>query len=255
MKFVYQGLKDQHRCDGEIEANDRRAALVSLRQMSITPIQVQEADARTLPTKTPGQPRRSAGILSFSQSISNKDITALTRQLATLTNAGFPLARALSFVGRQADKDRLRVLIHDIDEDVRGGATLSDALAHHPRQFNDLYLNMIRAGEAGGILALLLERLAGMREADEALVAKIKGALTYPAVMLLAMLGSLVILFTFVVPKFSLMFEEMGQSLPTPTQVMMNISAVFQNYWWALALVIGGLIVGPMLWGAYPQRT
>ena len=246
--FAYRGLQGQKRRDGEIDAADRRAALQSIRHMGIVPVDVAEADGSRQLAPTSVKLAKGRG-LSLSQGIKGKEITALTRQLATLTNAGFPLARALSFVGRQAEKAQLHELIADINADVRGGATLSDALGRHPRQFNYLYINMIQAGEAGGILALLLERLAGMREADETLVAKIKGAMTYPAIMLLAMLGSLVIMFAFVVPKFALMFAEMGQALPMPTQVMMTISGLFSNYWWALLGGIAALAAGPNLWG------
>ena len=247
-KFIYQGLQGKHRRDGEIDAVDRRTALNGLRRMGIVPVRVLEADGSAASTATPKAGSRKTGF-SLGKGIKGKDITALTRQLGTLTNAGFPLARALTFVARQADNGQLHDLITNIDAEVRGGATLSDALSNHPRQFNYLYINMIRAGEAGGILALLLDRLAGMREADEALVSKIKGAMTYPVVMLLAMFGSLIIMFTFVVPKFALMFSEMGQALPVPTQIMMNISAVFENYWWLLIGIIGLLVAGPIFWG------
>lgn len=253
--YHYQGRLGQQERTGEIEASDRRAALTAVRQMGIVPLAVNESAGRSTQSNTSGERHNSGGAslsLSRGRGISSRDITALTRQLATLTGANFSLARALSFVHRQAEKEGLRNLIGEINTEVRGGATLSDALEHHPRHFNYLYLNMIRAGEAGGILALLLERLASMREADEELVAKIKGALTYPAVMMLAMLTSLVILFAFVVPKFVTMFAEMGQSLPTPTLVMMTISSVFQNYWWALFGIVAGVIVGTRLWGATP---
>lgn len=249
--FAYQGLQGNQRRDGEIEAVDRRSALTSLRRMGIVPLQVSEASSRGVVLTAARKPQRksSAMSLSFMQSINNKDITALTRQLSTLLNAGFPLARALSFLQRQAEKEPLRNLVGEIDSEVRGGATLSDALAKHPKHFNNLYNNMIRAGEAGGILALLLDRLANMREADEALVSKIKGAMMYPIVMLLAMVGSLIVLFAFVVPKFATMFEDMGQALPTPTRVMMAISGVFQHYWWAIAIAIAALFIAPVLWG------
>ncbi len=160
-KFIYQGLQGQHRRNGEIDAVDRRAALNSLRGMGIVPVKVVEADgsSATLPAQT-GEPRRAG--FSLGKSIKGKDITGLTRQLGTLTNAGFPLARALTFVARQAENGQLHDLITSIDNEVRGGATLSEALSHHPREFDTLYINMIRAGEAGGILALLLDRLASM---------------------------------------------------------------------------------------------
>ncbi len=249
--FSYQGLQGQKPCNGKVDAANRRAALTAVRRLGIVPLTVDESDGSSVQSESgAGQ----SGLnLSFGKGINAKEITTLTRQLATLTNAGFPLARALTFIQRQAEKDSLRDLVGKIDAEVRSGATLSDALAHHPRYFNYLYLNMIRAGEAGGILALLLDRLASMREADEALMTKIKGALTYPAVMLFAMLASLVILFAFVVPKFVVMFEEMGQILPTPTLIMMGISTVFQDYWWALIGGIAALVMGPMWWGRTPD--
>ena len=251
-KFSYQGVQGEQRRDGELEAADRRAALHSLRAMGVVPLALNEVGgAADLPG---GQAagKRTKGGFSLSRSVGSKEITSMTRQLATLMSAGFPLARALSFIKRQADKEALYDLVDGLDAKVRSGASLSEALAEHPQFFNPLYRSMVGAGEAGGILGLLLERLASMREADETLVAKVKGALTYPALMALAMVGSLVVLFAYVVPQFSLMFEEMGQALPTPTRIMMDIGALFQNYWWAIAGGIGALFLGPMLWGRTP---
>ena len=250
--FSYQGSQAGNSRSGEIEASDQRSALTALRKTGIVPVLVTEVSANT---NAAGAPRRSnkpsAGVsLSFLESINGKDITALTRQLATLTNAGFPLVKGLGFVQRQGEKAPLRDLVGSINDEVRSGAALSEALEQHPKHFDSLYTNMIRAGEAGGILALLLDRLADMREADEALVSKIKGAMTYPVVMLIAMIASLVIMFIFVVPKFATMFEDMGQALPTPTVIMMAISDVFQRYWWALAGGTAALVGGFFFWGS-----
>ena len=250
--FSYQGSQAGNSRSGEIEATDQRAALTALRKTGIVPVLVTEVSANA--ANSPGNPKgkkQSAGVsLSFLESINSKDITALTRQLATLTNAGFPLVKGLGFVQRQGEKQPLRDLVESVNNEVRSGAALSEALAQHPKHFDSLYTNMIKAGEAGGILALLLDRLADMREADEALVSKIKGAMTYPVVMLLAMIASLVIMFIFVVPKFATMFEDMGQALPTPTVVMMAISAVFQQYWWAVAASVAAVVGLYMYWGS-----
>ncbi len=244
--YSYQGYRDGRSCSGEIEGTDRRAALSNLRRLGIRASSLDEAGGRKTPAAA-AQP--TPGTLRLPRRIAPKDITAMTRQLATLLGAGFPLARALAFIQRQSDNDGLRELLGGIDAAVRAGTPLSDALAAHPRHFDSLYLSMIRAGEAGGILDTMLDRLAGMREADEALVSKIKGALTYPALMALAMAGSLVVLFSYVVPQFSLMFEQMGQALPTPTRIMMDIGAVFQNWWWALLLALALIAAAPLLAG------
>ncbi len=250
-RFSYQGLQGESRCNGELEAADRRSALSSLRQMGIVPLELNETEV-SLQRGTQRDSARGASGLSLPQRVGAKDITTVTRQMATLMSSGFPLARALSFIKRQSDKGGVQNLVGEVDAKVRSGSPLSDAMSEHPRFFNPLYLSMIRAGEAGGILETLLDRLATMREADEALVAKIKGALTYPALMVLAMMGALVVLFSYVVPQFSLMFEEMGQALPTPTRIMMDIGGVFQNYWWALILGIAVAILGPLSWGRTP---
>lgn len=249
--YAYKGTHGGQQREGEIEATDQRAALTALRQSGVLPLQVVERASRGSGS-SPARAASSNNKPLIARGINDKDITGFTRQLATLINAGFPLARALEFIQRQGEKESLRELIGKVNTQVRGGASMSEALAEHPKHFDSLYTNMVKAGEAGGILALLIERLAAMREADEALVSKIKGAMTYPAVMLLAMIISLVVLFIFVVPKFAVMFEDMGQALPAPTVIMMGISEAFQRYWWAMAGLIGGLIAGVVFWRRTP---
>ena len=249
--FLYQGVVQNERRDGEVEAADRRSAITVLRRMGINPLELTEAKAHSAGIGTRRESSRSRG-LSLGQGLKAKDITAMTRQLSTLMSSGFPLARALGFIRRQAEKEALRQLVADLDEKVRGGSTLSDSLMEHPRYFDSLYVSMIQAGESGGILETLLDRLAAMREADEVLVSKVKGALTYPALMALAMLGSLVVMFAYVVPQFALMFKDMGQALPTPTRIMMDVASVFQTYWWAILLGVVAIVAGPKLWGRTP---
>lgn len=249
--FGYTGTQSGQHREGDIDAADQRAAITALRKAGVLPLRVFELKTRNSSARRSTSQQSTQSPL-FERGVNTKDITAFTRQLATLVNAGFPLARALDFIQRQGDKESLRTLVGHVNAEVRGGASMSEALAGHAKHFDSLYTNMARAGETGGILPLLLERLAAMREADEALMSKIKGAMTYPAVMLLAMVLSLVVMFVFVVPKFAVMFEDMGQALPTPTVVMMAISDVFQHYWWAMAGLLAMAIAGPILWRRTP---
>ncbi len=247
--YVYRGLQGHAERMGEVESRDYRAAITSVRRLGILPLEVRER--RDLAAEAAEGRRRRGGVFSYSGSVSGHEVTWVTRQLATLTQAGFPLVRAIGFVKRQAQKDSLYELLDEVEQDLRAGVAFSDALAKDPKHFNNLYISMIRAGEVGGILDTLLERLAGMREADESLRSKIKGAMTYPALMLFAMIGALLILFTFVVPQFAGMFEEMGKTLPAPTQMLLDIGHFFQEYWW---LAIGG-VFGPVLGLYYWGKT
>ncbi|MBN2713669.1 MAG: type II secretion system F family protein [Planctomycetes bacterium] len=184
--------------------------------------------------------RKSIGDILF-PGVSQSDVTALTRQLATFLQGGFPLIRALEFIQRNAAKESLAELIGQLADAIRNGNTLTSAISEHPKIFDKLYINMVSAGETSGQLETMFERLATMREGSEELRKEIKGALTYPGFMMLAMGGSLVILMAFVVPKFAVMFEDMGAALPAPTMILMQISSIFENYWW---LILGALVGG-----------
>jgi general secretion pathway protein F len=178
-----------------------------------------------------------------------RDLLALTQQLATLVEAGMPLDRALSILEELAPNPRVKAVVADLLHSVRGGTSLSDALAkHHPRPFSRLYINMVRAGEKGGVLEATLRRLAEFQEARQAFTEAIVSALIYPVVISTVGAGAIVFLMTFVIPRFATIFADMGQAIPLPTQILLSTSLVLQSYWWVGALVLVGAILGWRLW-------
>lgn len=244
--FNYQAVRGSERVKGKVEAGDQRLAVGRLKQMGLTPLEM-TASVEAAPVfraKGPGLSR-----LLISRRVSQKDITALTRQMATLLQSGLPLAKALSFLRRQVDRPALEEVISSLEERLRAGAALSAALAEHPNHFNQLYLSMTRAGETGGILEITMERLAAMREAQEDLRSKVKGALIYPVFMFLAMMGSVFVLLTFVVPRFANLFADMGHAMPLPTVILMQAGQFMRWYWWIGLLGLGALIIGVYRYG------
>jgi type IV pilus assembly protein PilC len=160
-----------------------------------------------------------------------KDLTVFTRQLAILLDAGLPLIRSLKTLERQAKNPAVKTILGKVAYSVEGGSTFSEALAQHPKSFDKLYLNMIRAGEAAGKLELILTRLAGFREKAAKIAGKVKSAMVYPAIVLTIAIGITIFLMIFIVPKFEVMFTEMldGAQLPAITQFVMGISRWLQN--------------------------
>ncbi|MFG6416184.1 type II secretion system F family protein [Roseateles sp. DC23W] len=180
--------------------------------------------------------RRASG----GSAIKQKDIAIFTRQLATMMRAGVPLLQSFDIVARGATNPRLTRLLNDIRQDVETGTSLSSAFRKHPIYFDALYCNLVEAGEAGGILEALLDRLAIYQEKTVALKNKIKSALTYPiAVMVVAFIVVAVIMI-FVVPSFKDVFQSFGADLPAPTLMVIAMSEFFVAWWWAIAIVVGG---------------
>jgi type IV pilus assembly protein PilC len=174
-------------------------------------------------------------------SIKQKDIAVFTRQLATMMKAGVPLLQAFDIVGRGATNPRLTKLLNDVRTDVETGTSLSVAFRKHPMQFNALYCNLVEAGEQGGILEQLLERLAIYEEKTMQLKQKIKSALVYPIAVLVVAFVVLTIIMLFVIPSFKEVFTSFGAELPAPTLAVMWLSEQFVNYWWLLfGVLIGG---------------
>ena len=178
--------------------------------------------------------------VSGGTSIKQKDIAVFTRQLATMMRAGVPLLQAFDIVGRGATNPRLARLLNDIRQDVETGTSLSSAFRKHPMYFDALYCNLVEAGESGGILEALLDRLAVYQEKTVAIKNKIKSALTYPiAVMVVAFIVVAVIMI-FVIPAFKDVFQSFGADLPTPTLIVIAMSEFFVRWWWAMFAAIGG---------------
>ncbi len=174
----------------------------------------------------------------FAKGISTRDIVIFTRQFATMINSGLPLVQALDILAEQSENKALKDVTRAVVYDVESGHTLADALRKHPKAFTELYVNMVAAGEAGGILDTILLRLATFMEKNDALVRKVKGAMIYPGVIFSVAGMAIVILLVFVIPVFQDMFSGIGQKLPLPTLIVIGASDLLKGFWWAIG---GGL--------------
>ena len=208
-----------------IDAPSRDDAVAQLRRQRLTIIKVDESKAT---------PKKSMG------SIKMRDIVIFTRQFSTMINAGLPLVQALDILARQSENKALAATVREVVFDVESGNTVADAMKKHPKAFSDLYTNMVAAGEAGGILDTILNRLAIFMEKNDALVRKVKGAMIYPTVIMCVAGLCVVILLWKVIPVFASMFGSVGMELPLPTRVVIAASAFLNAYWWALILGISG---------------
>jgi type IV pilus assembly protein PilC len=159
-----------------------------------------------------------------------------------MTSAGLPLVQCLDILSAQTENKKLSSAVKQISTDIQGGSTLAEALQKHPSIFNSLYCNMVAAGEASGNLDVVLSRLADYQEKAESLRRKIKGAMTYPIIVLIAAILATIVMFTFVVPTFTQMFADMGGTLPLPTRIVMNISDFLVQYYYMI--IFGSVIIG-----------
>ena len=176
--------------------------------------------------------------------VKSKDLAIFTRQFSVMIDAGLPLVQCLEILGSQQQDKGFQRIIDAVRSDVEQGATLQAAMAKHPKAFNDLYVNMVGAGEAGGILDVILQRLSIYIEKAVKLTSKVKGAMTYPIVVITLAITVVVIIMLKVIPVFSSMYEGMGASLPFPTIVCMNISKVLINYFYLVAIFVVLVVVG-----------
>jgi type IV pilus assembly protein PilC len=172
--------------------------------------------------------------------IKMRDVVIFTRQFSTMINAGLPLVQALDILAKQTENKVLAAATRDIVFDVESGHTVADALSKHPKAFSELYVNMVAAGEAGGILDTILMRLATFMEKNDALVRKVKGAMIYPAVIMSVAAIAICVLLIFVIPVFEGMFAGVGMALPLPTRVVIGASDFLRGYWWAVIGAVGG---------------
>jgi type IV pilus assembly protein PilC len=171
-------------------------------------------------------------------SIKTRDVVIFTRQFSTMINSGLPLVQALTILADQTDNKALAEVTKKVVFDVESGNTVADALSKHPRAFTNLYVNMVAAGEAGGILDTILMRLATFLEKNDALVRKVKGAMIYPSVIMSVAAIAIVVLLIFVIPVFENMFGSVGLALPLPTRIVIGASRFLKSYWWLLGAII-----------------
>jgi general secretion pathway protein F len=231
-RFHYKAIaKDGTVLRGDLEATSRQAAVEQLRNAGHLPVRADAVESRGGWFRLPALawPRR--------DTVRQGQIVALTRELATLLNAGLPLDGALHMVEQVNEPGPLRSLIASVRSAVQGGLSLSDALEDQHGVFDRLYVNMVRAGEAGGVLHSVILRLADYLEGMASLRSSIVTALVYPAILVVVAGISLVALMTFVVPQFVPLFEDAGATLPLLTQLVFAIAGVFQSYWWLLAVL------------------
>lgn len=230
-KFKYKAVNSSGRSvEDELDAESRQDMMLKLNALSLTPLEVSEAESTAHASPALGR-------LFSNGRISGKNITQFTSQLSALINAKMNLAKALQALERQNEgAGKISTIISALLADVNKGKPLSDALEAYPQYFSDMYVNMVRVGETGGVLDSSLQRLVEMRLKDEDLSGKIKGALAYPAVMALVMIASLIVMLTFVIPKFSGIFTQMGTSLPFSTKVVLATSNFLESWWWLVII-------------------
>ncbi len=215
---------------GQLDVPSRDDVIAFLRRSRMTPVLVREAPkALSLPA-------------AFTAGIKTRDVVIFTRQFATMINAGLPLVQSLSILAQQTENKALKEVTKSVVYDVEAGNTLADAMRKHPKAFSDLYVNMVAAGEAGGILDTILLRLATFLEKNDALVRKVKGAMVYPSVIMTVAAGAIAILLIFVIPTFQEMFASVNMELPLPTRIVIGASSFLINWWWAVIAVAVGAV-------------
>ena len=207
---------------GEMRAGGEAVVNASLRRQGVTVTRVRK--------------RRTSG----GKSIKQRDIAIFTRQLATMMKAGVPLLQSFDIVARGATNPRMTKLLNDIRSDVETGTSLSSAFRKHPMHFDALYCNLVEAGEAGGILEQLLDRLAIYQEKTMAIKSKIKSALMYPIAVIVVAFVVLTVIMIFVIPAFEDVFKSFGGELPAPTQAVIAMSKFFVAWWWLIGIILGG---------------
>lgn len=227
---------------GTVTANDKSTAMATLRQKGLQPLLVRPA-AKTglsMNIKMPG-----------GNKIKPKDLVIFTRQFSTMISAGVPIMRALSTLKEQSDSVPLKLALDKVSADVQGGLQLSEALAKHPKIFSEIYVNMVAAGEAGGILDLVLQRLAMQVEKDSKIKSKLKGAMTYPAVVSVVAVVAVIFLMVGVIPKLTSILIENGGELPPMTKVTIGISEFLLHQW---PILLGIIIAAIIAFRQYIKR-
>lgn len=227
-KYAWKGKNSYgEKRKGKIEAPSQAAAMAQLKKIRITPSVLKEAPKDIF-----------ENISMFQPKVTGKDVVIFTRQLSTMIDAGLPLVQSLEILAGQQENATFKKLLTEVRLDVESGMTFADAMKKHPKVFDNLFCNMIDAGEVGGILDTILSRLATFMEKSMSLKKKIKGAMTYPAICLCISLVITAVILVFVVPVFSAMFADFGQALPAPTQVVVNLSEFAQKNFF---LIVAGL--------------
>ncbi|MCG7935087.1 MAG: type II secretion system F family protein [Candidatus Thiodiazotropha taylori] len=229
--YTWEGTdKKGSRITGESRATDINMVKADLRRQGVNPVKVR---------------KKATSIFNQKKKITSADVTIFSRQLATMMSAGVPMVQAFDIVGRGHENPSMQELILTIKADVEGGTALADALKKHPLHFEDLFVNLVRAGEHAGVLETLLHKIATYKEKTESIKGKIKKAMFYPAAIVAAAVVVTAILLIFVIPQFEDLFTNFGADLPAFTQMVVNLSHFVRDYWWVIlgCFVIAGYIL------------
>ena len=229
-EYVWKGVNRKgKKKKGEMEAESENFVRLTLRRQGIEP------------TKIKPKPKDLFENIKFLQPrVTEKDIVVMTRQFATMIDAGLPLVQCLEILYSQQENRTFKGILKNIKEDVEEGSTFADALKQHPEVFDDLFVNLVAAGEIGGILDIILNRLAAYIEKAAKLKKKVKGAMTYPIVVMVIAVMVVAVILIFVIPVFQTMFAEFGRALPVPTQIVVGLSNFAKNY---ILYIIVGVVV------------
>ncbi len=234
--FQWEGVdKKGKKIKGEMDAASVAFVNAMLRRQGISPVRVK---------------KRAVALFSVKKKITPKDVSIFTRQLATMVSAGIPLAQAFEIVGKGHENPSMRALITAVRTDIESGTSMTDSLSKHPLYFDELYCNLVRAGEAAGILDAILDKLAIYKEKIESIKGKIKSALFYPTAVIVVAFLITSVLMIFVIPQFESLFKGFGADLPAFTKLVIDISDVFKSYWWA----IFGSIIGSVMFFGYSYK-
>jgi type II secretory pathway component PulF len=242
--FFFRAVASDGRTrSGSLTGDNEKLIARELRKQGLTPIYVGVAPkgSSLLDLKMP----------SF-RTGRKRDVLFFTQEISTLLNAGVPLDRALSITGELTERADFRFIVLDVLRVLKGGKPLADSLATHPEYFSDLYINMVRAGEASGALSTIFERLSEFERSRDDLRNYIVSSMIYPALLSLVGLGSIFLLLNFVVPRFATLFADTRMKIPLPTQIMLTTSEYVRAYWWMAASALAAIIV---LWRVYTRTT
>ena len=256
-EFSYTALDEKGReVTGALQAENRAAALSRLKSQGMYPMALQMAGAgggaavatAGAPAAAASAPRAGGGFSLFPKKVSAADLSLFTRQLASLFNAGLNMARCLDTLIENSENETLRKTLEQVRAAVAGGSSLWESMGEHPKVFNELYVSLVRAGEASGQLGNVLERLADSLESQEETKSKIKSALAYPTMLILAGLSAVTFILVFLVPKFAAIFKSINKPLPLATVILLNIQSFISHYGW-LVLIVGIVLkVGLQQW-------
>lgn len=230
--FTWEGVdKSGKRVKGEMSGRNDALIKAQLRRQGVNPLKVK---------------KKAKPLFGSGGSITTKEITVFSRQLATMMSSGVPLVQSFEIVGRGHDNPAMQDLIMTIKADVEAGGNLNEAFGKHPKYFSELYVNLVQAGEHAGILEDILHKLATYMEKTEALKSKVKGALFYPTAVIVVAFIITMILMIFVIPQFQTLFDGFGADLPALTQAVINMSKWFQSNWYIMIGGIVGVVIGIM---------